>query len=112
MIDIDVSDINPAELLAGLYNASKVQGMGILQAKDGDMTIEEAEKLLSGEDVENDYRELARTRGKGKKPAYFDYLYGKVMKVEINKESLRTSLYDRDNGNGAAQRVVDSIRSK
>lgn len=107
--NIDVSDIAPAELLAALYNRSHVQGMGVLQAQDGDMTVEQAEKLLTGENVESDYPNISE-RKKGKS-TYFDYLYGKVMKVEINGESLNPNLYDRDLGQGAAQKVVDSFKT-
>ncbi len=109
--EIDVSDINPAELLAGLYNRSFVNpgGMGVLQAKPGDMTIEQAQSLLDGE-VEGDYMGVARTGSTGNR--YFDYLHGRVMKVEINGKTLRTFLFDRDMGNGAAQKTVEAIRSQ
>lgn len=89
---IDVSEINPAELLAGLYNRSHPQGMGFLQAQDGEMTPEQASELLNDDGS-----------------TYFDYLQGRVMKVEINGETLESRLYDRDLGQGAAQAVVDSL---
>lgn len=105
---IDVSDINPAELLAGLYNRSFVNpgGMGIFQAKEGEMSIDEAQEYLDGK-VEGDYvgKPLERDGNR-----YFDYLNGRVMKVEINGKTLRTWLYDRDLGSGAAQNIVDAIR--
>ncbi len=96
---IDVSDIESAELLAGLYNRSHPQGMGFLQAHGDDMTTEQAATLLDNGD---------RSPG----TVYFDYLQGRVMKVEINGATLETWLYDRDLGIGAAQAVVDSIRSQ
>lgn len=109
MEEINVSDIGSAELLAGLYNAVAPSGMGFLQAKPEDMTIDEASALLNGDEQENDYP-INRNRREGE-PAYFDYLYGRCLKVEINGKTLRTGLYDRDYGIGAAQRVVDSIRN-
>lgn len=43
---------------------------------------------------------------------YFDYLYGRVMKVDLSSdESFEERLYDRDNGTGAAQRVIDRLRN-
>ena len=44
--------------------------------------------------------------------AYFDYLRGRVMKVEVGPgvKVLSAALYDRDNGHGAAATVVDSLR--
>ena len=110
MNEIDVSDINPAELLAGLYNRSFVNpaGMGVFQSKLGDISIEQAQEYLDGK-VESDYvgRPLERNGNR-----YFDYLMGRVMKVEINGKTLRTSLYDMDLGQGAAQSVADAIRRR
>ncbi len=108
--NLDVSDIKPEDLLAALYNAVSPSGMGFLQARPGDMTPEQASALLNGDEQESDYP-IDRCRKKGK-PAYFDYLYGRCLKVEINGKTLRTGLYDRDYGQGAAQRVVDSVRSR
>lgn len=97
--NIDVSDIAPAELLAALYNRSHPQGMGFLQAQDGDMTEDKAQKLLQD------------STGQIRDHTYFDYLQGRVMKVEINGKILSPCLYDRDLGQGAAQGVVDSFRT-
>lgn len=33
---------------------------------------------------------------------YFDYLKGRVMKVDLSGDKLNPFLYDRDNGQGAA----------
>jgi hypothetical protein len=93
--DIDVSDISPAELLAGLYNNARAQGMGFLQYKPEPMNAIEAAKLIGD---------------KGR--AYFDYVQGRVMKVEINGKTLAPRLYDRDNGHGAALRAVNEIRAR
>lgn len=105
---IDVSDIDPEVLLAGLYNRSFVMGMGIFQAQPGNMTLEEAQEYLNGK-VEPDYVGRALEGGTGAR--YFDYLNGRVMKVEINGKTLQEGLYDRDMGEGAAQKVIDNIRS-
>lgn len=41
----------------------------------------------------------------------FDYLEGRVLKVNLsNDDGFEEWLYDRDNGNGAAQRAIDSIK--
>ncbi len=95
---IDVSDLSPAALLAALYNNSRPQGLGMLHADKKAMTVEEAESLL----------EVAYHRG----VPYFDYLKGRVMKVEINGKRLNPRLYDRDLGPGAALRVVNRLRDE
>lgn len=87
---IDISKLSKPEVLAALYNNSRVQGMGRLQAKPGIMTAHEAESLL-------------------KEGTYFDYLYGKVMKVDLSKDTLAPWLYDRDNGAGAAARALSGL---
>ena len=85
---INLKGKNKAEVLAKLYNASKVQGMGILQATGTEMTVDEAQELL------DDGQE------------YFDYLHGKVMKIDLSGDELNPALYDRDNGQGAAAAAV------
>lgn len=89
---IDIKGLNKAAVLAALYNASRPLGMGILHYTPDDMTSEQAEELL-------------------KKHQYFDYLQGRVMKVNLESDDgFEERLYDRDNGQGAAARAVDEIR--
>jgi hypothetical protein len=95
---IDVAGIKPAALLAALYNNSIPLGMGVLHYEPGRMSEEEAERLIA-ERAEN-----------GR--AYFDYLKGRVMKVEVGGDALDPRLYDRDLGAGAAARVVASLRPR
>lgn len=91
---INIKGLNKAEVLAALYNASKVQGMGFLQATGRPMTVEDAEYLL-----------LMNTD--------FDYLYGKVMKINLSSdECFEERLYDRDVGEGAAQKVITALRMR
>lgn len=86
---IDIKNKDKAAVLAALYNASRPLGMGFLQARDGDMTVEQARALIdSGQ-------------------TYFDYLHGRVMKVHLVGDELDPRLYDRDNGAGAAERALE-----
>lgn len=79
-----------AAILAALYNYSKPQGMGFMNYEAGDMSEKEAEKFLTGQ-------------------TYFDYLKGRVMKVDLEKDEFSPRLYDRDNGEGAALRAVQHL---
>lgn len=88
MDEIDISGMDKAAVLAALYNRARVQGMGFLQAQPGDMPLDEANIVLKNEGP------------------YFDYLRGRVMKVNLKGDSLRVGLYDRDNGKGAAERAL------
>ena len=88
---IDISKLDKAEVLAALYNSSKQQGMGFLNPRGREpMTKEQAAELL-------------------KETTYFDYLNGRVMKVDLSGEWLEPWLYDRDNGRGAAARALKPL---
>lgn len=91
--DIPIGDLDKAAVLAALYNNSRIQGMGFLQALPGDMTVAQAREELKG-------------------GSYFDYLHGKVMKVNLSGDTLNPSGYDRDNGEGAARRAIESLRTR
>lgn len=88
-----IEGLNKAEVLAALYNNAKVQGMGFLQADNKQMTTEEAKTILDESDDK-----------------YFDYLKGRVMKIRIAGDEIDTRLYNRDNGNGAAERVIGKLQ--
>ncbi len=92
MATIDLKGLNKAAVLAALYNASKPQGMGFLHYDPAPMTVEQAEKLL-------------------KQTTDFDYLMGRVMKIDLGGDTLDTWGYDRDNGNGAAAAAIASLQS-
>jgi hypothetical protein len=93
--ELNVRDIAPAVLLAVLYNRARVQGLGVLHSSVGPMEAEEAAALLMEQEL----------------PAYFDYLKGRVMKVEIDGKTLNPRLYDRDNGHKAAEECVNQARA-
>jgi len=84
---IDLTGRDKAEVLAKLYNASQPLGLGLLHYDDKDMTIEEARELL-------------------KEQTYFDYLKGRVMKVNLKGDKFSPLAYDRDNGQGAAAAAI------
>lgn len=91
---IDISKLDKAEVLAALYNNSKQQGMGFFNPRgQHPLSKTEAAELL-------------------KTTTYFDYLAGRVMKIDLSKDTLDPWLYDRDNGPGAAQRALASLTSK
>lgn len=92
-MSVNIAGLNRADVLAALYNASQPLGMGILHYEARDMTRKEAEEwLLKGD--------------------YFDYINGRVMKTGLpaGEEEIDEWGYDRDNGDGAMQRVVDKLR--
>jgi len=92
---VSTKGLSKAAVLAALYNASRPLGMEFFQFDPSPMTEEEAAELLENM----------------KPNAYFDYLKGRVMKVDLkNDDGFDEWLYDRDNGAGAAQRAIDALR--
>lgn len=90
MATINLKGVNKAAVLAALYNASKPQGMGFLHYDPKPMTKKEAKELL-------------------KHQTYFDYLQGRVMKVDLGGDTLDTWGYDGDNGDDAAEAAIGSL---
>lgn len=84
-MSINISNMNKAEVLARLYNRAKPLGLGHLHYEEKDMNISEAKSLL----------ESGQT--------YFDYVKGRVMKVDLSGDIIKTHLYNRDNGENAAE---------
>ena len=41
--------------------------------------------------------------------SWLDYVYGRVMKTAVDRDFMRSDLYDRDNGAGTAQACVDAV---
>jgi len=89
--DIDISNCDKAEILAALYNASRQQGMGLMHSRGREpMTKEQAAEEITNAGVRS----------------YFDYLHGRVMKIDLSGDVMRTFLYDRDNGEGSAAMAI------
>jgi hypothetical protein len=88
---IDIKELNKADVLAVLYNASKPQGMGFMHYDPTPMTREQAQELLDAGYT------------------YFDYLRGRVMKIDLSGDQLNPLGYDMDNGQGAAQRAISAL---
>lgn len=87
---IDISKLDKADVLAALYNNSRPLGMGVFHYTPASMTREEAQCYL-------------------KNHTYFDYLKGRVMKVDLSGNTLEPRLYDRDNGRGAAKAAIAEL---
>ena len=89
---VKYNGLTKAEVLCALYNNAKSQGIGLLICEKGNMTIKQAEKLLSETQT-------------------FDYIKGRVLKVDLTDDAgFEEWLYDRDNGEGAAQRAIDDCK--
>lgn len=97
---IDISTFDKADVLAALYNASKPLGMGFLNYDPTPMDKVEAKEYIE---------QHTRKFSDGTISCYFDYLKGRVMKVDLGGKYLDPRLYDRDNGPGAAERAIAKL---
>ena len=88
---MDISKYSKSDVLRILYNNSKPQGMGFLHYIPEDMTKEEAQAMLDAGQT------------------YFDYVHGRVMKIDLSNNELRTALYNRDNGPDAAENALSVL---
>lgn len=105
MAIVNIRGLDKAELLRALYNASKPLGKGFLRATPGDMTREQALEVMGcGDDHAQDF---GFRRGLS-----FDYVNGRVLKVDLGGDECDTGLFDRDNGEGAGQRAIETVRGK
>jgi hypothetical protein len=89
---IDITGLSKGAVLAALYNDSDSLGMGRLG---------NGVKWLTEADGDEHIKQLGMR---------FDYLYGRVMKVDLSGDSFDPRLYDRDLGEGSAARVIETLR--
>lgn len=92
---IDITGIDKPTLLAALYNCANpggAQSLGWLQWQPAPMTPEQAAPLVQED--------------------WIDYLNGRALKIKIQGDELTSYLYDREYGEGAAQRIVDELRAE
>ncbi len=99
---IDIKGMDKAEVLSALHGASKAQGMGFLFDRGG-MSVEECRKEIA--DRTSDGMAFGGA-------LYFDYLRGRVMKVDLSGDELDPRLFDRDVGPGAAERAIAALRER
>ncbi len=88
---MNIANLNKAEVLAALYNRAQPQGLGFLHYTLRNMTVEQAQEILDGGTT------------------YFDYLKGRVMKVDLSGDDLHTILYNRNNGPEAAEMALSVL---
>lgn len=93
MTVISIEGLDKSELLAAFFNNARPQGQGFTVAEKKPMTKKEAAQLIANEGLE------------------FDYLQGRVMKIELDKNTLDPRNYDRNNGEGVAAKVVEAVKN-
>lgn len=89
---VDISNKDKAEVVVSLYNNSHPQGIGFLHSTNKPITIEMAREFLD-------------------ESTHFNYLAGRVMKVDLSTNIVYTGHYNRFNGDGAAERAISQCHN-
>lgn len=81
------------QVLCALYNFSHPQGAGFLHFDPKPLNVDEAKNILE-------------------RCSYVDYLKGRVIKVNLEKDSQEfdARLYDRDCGQGSAKKAIERYK--
>ena len=91
---VDIKGLDKERVLKALYEHSHAQGLGGFRAVHvGIPTLEYFD-------------------GRLEQGTYFDYVGGRELTVDLSGDEFDERLYDRDCGEGAAQRAVDSVRAE
>ena len=91
MAVIFFDDLDKALVLAALYNGAKAFGKDIKSYNPEPMTYAEAKKLVL-------------------KKKQFDYINGRVLLVIFIEDTFNSKLYNKNNGQDAAEIIVESLR--
>lgn len=89
-MNIDFKVYDKAQVLAVLYNHARPQGVDIIQYNPAPMSVDEARDLLQEE-------------------TSFDYYKGRSLQIDLSGDTLDTTFYDQDNGDGAAERAISTL---
>jgi hypothetical protein len=92
-MSVSIKGLDKAEILAALYNEARPLGLGMLHFDPEPMTVDEAREMIG-------------------KYLNFDYVKGRPLKVSLDGDELDTRLYDRDQGQGKGERIVNALRAK
>ncbi|WP_327416403.1 hypothetical protein [Streptomyces sp. NBC_01233] len=113
MATIDITGLEPAAVVAALYNHAQPVGLGMAaEGSDRQLNVDEARRLLD---------EVPTISVRQAPPSdlpyadafgnlFINYLQGRPMYVSITGSELDTGRYDRDHGDGAAERIVEDLK--
>lgn len=114
--EMSYEGIDEADLVLALYRGTRAIGRGVFHDR-GDLTVEEVRTDLSAmvqqqpmaipQQIPGGLGNLVGQR------IHLDYYRGRPLKVSLDTERkvvCGARLYDRDAGEGACQRVIESLR--
>lgn len=89
---INIKGLEKARVLLALWKHSHEQGMSFFGTFTDNPTLNDCAEFLE------------------KSGGYVDYFNGRVIKVDLRGDTINPALYDRDCGQGACERAINSIR--
>ena len=92
--EVDIKGLDKIDVIMALYHGAKQVGMGFLQpgVTEDEVRVWVDKYVLTNASF-----------------PYVDYLGGRPLKVRLGGDTFDPRMYDRDWGDGAAQRAVDGI---
>lgn len=100
--EIDITGLDPAEVLLALYQGTTELGLGFTQART-DVTVDDAREVLTYGSPDPGLSA----------PMRVDYMFGRPIKVSFGESGvIDLRLYDRDAGDGAGRRAIESLRAR
>jgi hypothetical protein len=113
MATIDITGLEPAGVVAALYNHARPVGLGTeAEGSDTYLGVGEVRRLLDEVPTVSvrqvppsdlPYADIFGT-------LFINYLQGRPLHVTITGSELDTGRYDRDHGAGAAERIVNHLK--
>jgi hypothetical protein len=101
MATVNIQGLDKAAVLKALHDGASAFGMGLYSDLGRDMTLAEAAEYTNGS-ADDFFHRSAGLR--------FDYVRGRPIKADITDDTFDPWLYDRDAGQGQAERVIASLR--
>lgn len=89
---INISGLNKADILVALFNAADADFSARTGFTPRKLDRRAAQQILDASPNKS-----------------FDYLYGNILKIDLSGEEFDPSLYDRDNGPGAAYTAIKHL---
>lgn len=107
---MDISGLSKEEVFAALYNAAISRGLGFLHYDPKPISAEEAEEIMTffGDDNRRIFGSLGPEYNDG---LCFDYVYGRVLKVDLTFDDVAVYAYNEANGEGVAERAIWHLRT-
>ena len=101
---ISIKGLDKAEVLAALVNGTRALGFGSFHDK-GRFTADDARAF-----VERGTNDMGFRMGEAR--WRFDYVAGRPLKCDLSGDEFDERLYDRDAGDGAAERALAALRAQ